>query len=700
VSERQTALLVFVLALLPRIWPAGHVVTVDEAYHWFARAERFLQAVQQGDYAATNLIGHPGVTTMWLGSLGLLLQQAAAGVGWLPPAEAATPALLHTAMRMPVGAAIALCLALCYPLLRRLFGGGLALLAALFWAFDPFLVAHSRLLHVDGLLTACMALALLAALVGCGLGDTRRLSWALLAGSGAAGGLALLTKSPSVLLLPMVGLIALVGLLRLHSSDDAAGRAWWRALPRVLPRWLLVCAMWGGVAALVWLALWPAAWVDPAGAVERVLIQVLYEGGTPHGWGNFFLGQPVDDPGPRFYPAALVLRLTPWGLVGLLLLALPARSQPAPQRSALLLLLAFVLLCLLTLSLPPKKFDRYVLPLFPMLNILAAAGWLRLAALQAHRFPALAHLTTRTRALLVAALLALLAGQVVWYHPYTLAYYNPLLGGGSVAARVLPVGWGEGLEQAGAYIQAQPNGCDYPLATWYVPVLELAACSPVLRLDAAAPGRVGYAVLYIDQVQRNNAPAVTAELLARPPLHTVRLHGIDYARIYQLPLPLPERSQARFGEQIRLHSYELDSSALAASGTLTLTTQWQALATHTSSASAEPPASLERDYQLFVHVLDAQGQRVAQIDVPPGGPRAPTSRWQPGQYITWYHPLPLDSTQLAADEPQRYWLALGLYDPQSGARLPLHLPPTAEPVAPPPASESGTDALLLPVRLP
>src|SRR5689334_21315506 len=61
------ALALFALALVPRGIGLASFVTVDEAYHWFDRADHFRLAVRDGHYAATNLVGHPGVTTMWLG---------------------------------------------------------------------------------------------------------------------------------------------------------------------------------------------------------------------------------------------------------------------------------------------------------------------------------------------------------------------------------------------------------------------------------------------------------------------------------------------------------------------------------------------------------------------------------------------------------------------------------------------------------
>jgi hypothetical protein len=93
---------------------------------------------------------------------------------------------------------------------------------------------------------------------------------------------------------------------------------------------------------------------------------------------------------------------------------------------------------------------------------------------------------------------------------------------------------------------------------------------------------------------------------------------------------------------------------------------------------------------LFAHLLDSSGQRVAQIDAPPGGPDNPTSAWEPGRYQVWQHPLPLRGDLPPGD----YWLALGLYDRADFARLPL-----AGYTPPPHAPDAGGNALLVPVTL-
>jgi hypothetical protein len=259
-----------------------------------------------------------------------------------------------------------------------------------------------------------------------------------------------------------------------------------------------------------------------------------------------------------------------------------------------------------------------------------------------------------------------------WYHPYELAYYNPLLGGGPGAARLIPVGWGEGLELAGAYIMAQPDGATQTVATWYRPSLKPYISSTLVPLgDLLIPNKVGYAVLYIDQVQRRDDAEATDWLRAHlTPVQTIRIHGIDYVEIYRVPQQPRQLLDADFGPALHFRGYDLDTST-AAQGFLRLTVHWQA---------RERPAN---DLMLFVHVLDGQGQRIGGVDLPPGGAGAPTSQWQAGEYVSAVLQVPLQSA------PESGWIAIGLYDPRDGLRLELHAPPQ------PGAPGDGANALLL-----
>lgn len=72
----------------------------------------------------------------------------------------------------------------------------------------------------------------------------------------------------------------------------------------------------------------------------------------------------------------------------------------------------------------------------------------------------------------------------------------------------------------------------------------------------------------------------------------------------------------------------------------------------------------EKNYTVFVHLLDEQGRLVGQHDGEPGNGRLPTSMWLPGEIVADSHPLALPGTG-------RYALAVGVYDWQTGQRLPV-----------------------------
>ena len=60
----------FLIALLPRAFGLGIFITSDEPL-WMTRSLLSLEALLAGNPADTLQTGHPGVTTMWTGSVGL-----------------------------------------------------------------------------------------------------------------------------------------------------------------------------------------------------------------------------------------------------------------------------------------------------------------------------------------------------------------------------------------------------------------------------------------------------------------------------------------------------------------------------------------------------------------------------------------------------------------------------------------------------
>jgi hypothetical protein len=105
----------------------------------------------------------------------------------------------------------------------------------------------------------------------------------------------------------------------------------------------------------------------------------------------------------------------------------------------------------------------------------------------------------------------------------------------------------------------------------------------------------------------------------------------------------------KLGEIIALRGYDLKLKA----PTIQLKLYWESL--------AQTPT----DYTVFVHLRDGAGKTVAQMDGPPVTGSYPTSLWDSGEIV----PDTFTLTLPPGMEQGMYQLAVGLYDPLTGARL-------------------------------
>src|SRR6266511_4163482 len=484
-------------------------------------------------------------------------------------------------------------------LLRRLVRPAVALLSALLWATSPYLIAHSRLLHLDALLTTFATFSILCILISC----RAEQPWRWIVAAGFCTGLALLTKGPALILLPIVGLL-LIADCRLQIADwrgpksgiynsstarflsVSKGRA---GLQSVMLRYLL----WLGVAALTFTLLWPAMWVDPRHALRAFFGLIVQNGGRPNGDGQFFLGRAVGDPGPLFYIVADLFRMTPVTLFGLLGAPLALWPRTADDGRP-------------TRHSGQATGDRRVTAWITSWSSVVGGRWSeeQRALLALAAFAAL-------WGLVMTGVLAFQLATLAYYHPYYLSYYNPLLGGGAAAQRALLIGWGEGMDQVGAYLSRRPDIKNGPVISALPRTLK--PFVPVLVKDVIDAGNspVNYAVVYLESIQRGATPELYTAIRQTVPLHRITIHGIDYAEIYQLPKPFERPIGAHFGDP----STSSGEAALALRGVtlkrepgrLTITPSW------------DVRGRLATDYNVFVHVIDSAGRMVARIDVAPGG---------------------------------------------------------------------------------
>ncbi len=181
----------------------------------------------------------------------------------------------------------------------------------------------------------------------------------------------------------------------------------------------------------------------------------------------------------------------------------------------------------------PKKFDRYLLPVFPLLDILAGVG---LVALW-HRLIGRSLPNRWGAAVGALALLVVVASQwaLIWpARPYYTSYYDPFVGGARTASWFLQTGWGEGLDQAAAYLNSLPDADNQVIAAQWPKLVEPFALGTVKRISQVSPWEPDYVVLASSQVQREiDAEAVTHYYYGSgQPVFTASSDGVPYVWVY------------------------------------------------------------------------------------------------------------------------------------------------------------------------
>ncbi len=658
------------LIFVPRLLNLDVFLTPDEVL-FLDHARDFAQGMASGDFSQTLGIGYPGVTV----------------AAWSAPVVygAATDLAAYTAGRIVTALVTGLLLLAMYRLSRSLLGRWPALWGVGLLALDPLVLAYSRLIHNEASLALFMTLAGLSCLLWLAetlpwpvrnKGIARGRAWRWLILTGLFTGLALLTKSTAVLLGPMLAAMLAGWMIMSHptyprqnetpKTQDATRNTQHCSLFTVhcslftlqpILTGLAGLVLIAFIAGLVFLALWPAMWTQPAQALDLSFSKLWDD--KEAGVGNlgfFWLGHFVQDPGPAFYLVAFLLKATPWLLVGLLLSIWLIITRRTPSHSRLAILLwVFALSYLVIMTIASKKTVRYLLPVLPPLYLVAGLALSQLGQWTNRQF--LSRFSA-SRSLLPLLIFLPLSLVTLFYHPYYFTYYNPLVLGWLWAPQTILVGWGEGLDEAARYLNRQPPG---QVSAWYEWLFSVFYQGQTMGVEREKLITADHAVLYINQVQRDipDPNIINYFRTRRRPEYTAHLAGIDYAWVYPGPVvgfrpdPTPQYALGGdFGGEVRLLGYDLSQPQLSGQP-LIVTLYWQVL--------ARPPGGRF----VYVRLVDAQGHLWAKTDSPPVMGLWPVSRWQPNM-------LAEDAQELlipAGTPPGSYRLEVGWYDPTSGQPL-------------------------------
>ena len=598
-------IVIFIISFATRVIAAEVPINVDENL-WLFRGLNFGGQLFSGNLSGTYFQHHPGVPTMWVNGLGMTLgclvenlypprinldSESLRGCASLLRSQNFAPLETYVITRWIQAIITSSLISVSTWLLSRVLNLKLALLTVSILLLEPFFLAYQRLVITDSLQTGFMLVSVLGLF----------LHWRMTSGqlyliaSGVTMGLAIATKTTSVLVFP--GLLAIALLTELNYFRPLF-------LKKGLVNQFKDVGIWSLCILVTFIIIWPAMWVAPIQTMATLLEDVRQE--TQRGF-LFFLGRSTSDINALFYPIVLLYRLSPILLIGsfvsLLMSLFPSWRDKAIYHKQVIANLLLVLSFLLVLSVPGNKMDRYILPIIPFLAINAAIAW-RFVLRKATQFlrskspQFISHVLRffEGRASVLIALIILVQGLTLYpFFFFFFSYYNPLVGGATTARFVLMMGNGEALDLAADWLNQQVNPNELVAANLYRSVL-----SPYLMgeaLDIPKGFRSGltqrwlrnanFLVFYINQVQREIPNREVFEYFSRQdPLHIIELNGVDYATIYPGPIARPEDMQTIINPQeiieaegLQLRGYTLTSESLAPGDDLELTLYWDILET-------------------------------------------------------------------------------------------------------------------------
>lgn len=510
--------ILFVAALLPRLWPPlGTFINVDAAAQWIVRTKGFLGGLAELHWDRLVQAVHPGVTMLWLTS-------AAEGFVQLTHAERlfADPIVGYiTILKIPLIVATSLLAALCYPLLRRVASKSTALLVTVLFMFDPLYLAFSRYFHLDALLTVLFFLALLTwwrAL------RTAKWHWPAL-----AGGLMAAAALTRINILPVLAAVVVLGLW----FNRSIGRAAWRRLG--------LAAAGFGVSLIL---LWPPVALAPRTVVSS------FRHGVQLGLTQHETPANVDrQPAVRamLYPLFLGTRTYPlvvvFALIGLGFCFRRGDDEAPLVRYAA----ASGLMFLLSMMVATKKIDRYALPALGPMIMTAVFGWRR-------TYHVVRQTWQRPLAIAIgviaAANIIIVLSLAPYYQTYQSSIGRALIRTGLRTSAAFSPSWGEGLYHAVRYLQRTHHTMPIT-ASWYPQVTCLYAtpagwsgypfsprpsrtCPPQIRSLKDAR-QADYILLSRSQLAQRVYPALLDDInrLGWRPEQVITLNGQPYVWIYR-----------------------------------------------------------------------------------------------------------------------------------------------------------------------
>ena len=564
VSEIVIYVLLTIIFLAPRLPKIDSFVTLDEP-SWLSQGANFYYALGQREFENTVYEYQPAVTTMSIISLAMHIyfpEFRGFGQGYLDYEKGRLdpfmrehgydPLVLLTYSRTIQVFGLLTLFLLIYFLLQKLIPKWIAFFALVFASFDPFWLAHARLMDHEAMVSSFVIISILSLTIY--LIQDKKFIFLLL--SGVAAGFAQLTKSSSIAMLAPIGILLLI---QIYQERE---QGWLRAFLNHTK----IFGIWFAFVALTYFIFWPGMWVAPGKMLYEVFgnaFSFAFQGARLKvteelDVANFTLNTRFSD----IWDVAKILfyRVTPLTWLGVLLgFTFRFNSDFNLVRqlkllSTLLLTTAIAFILLIGVA-QGRNSPHYILSSYLSLNLLAGLGWFFAIQWLSERFD-IKKLQLQFVGLIV--IIAIQGWSAISNFPYYFTYRNPIL---------YSMGWynefphfpmGEGLEIAAQYLAELPGAEDGVVFSYYS-----RGCFSYYYPGQAISFRPYYAdgehatdllrninesdylvVYYANQGQLPHYQSFLKVLSEVEPYHVIWMNGYEYVRIYKIDEFSPEILQA------------------------------------------------------------------------------------------------------------------------------------------------------------
>lgn len=429
--------------LIPRVIGLGFdVINIDYPL-WDNRASNFYIYLKTFNFVETYRTNHPGVTLMWLagGAMEIFSRLYEHSFGIAPVInEFSIFPWRSLFIKLILVFSIFILYLLAVFLIDKLFNKKIALLFFLLISLEPFVIAHDRIFHLEGLLTALIFVSILLSMY---FWKTKKLRFLICSAFFAS--FAFLTKITGIFSFIFFFLTTLV-MAKMFSSK--------KSFKKVILSLLLFTVFF----VMFVVIFFPAMWIQPLYTLQRMILGIFSFSETGHS--QYFLGNWTDNPGILFYPIVFLFKSSPFLILWLFILlcfslwhkGILKRTDKISTSNLkeIILLILFIVFYLIEISLFSKKVPRYILPIYPPLILLVS-----ISIIWAYK---------KSKAIVKKYImlffsLAIFSSIVIICNTYPnfLAYTNPLVGGMKTADYYIGnKHFGFGLKEIAEYMNEKP----------------------------------------------------------------------------------------------------------------------------------------------------------------------------------------------------------------------------------------------------